>query len=58
MSATKCPVCNMRLGPCLDSYGNPIAQWHTARAISAATARRNHAAEATRLRAEAKGQAK
>lgn len=53
----KCPVCNVegRRSPCLDSYGNPIAQWHTARAISAATARRNHAAEATRLRAEAKG---
>ena len=53
---SKCPVCNARgARPCLDSYGNPIAQWHTARAISAATARHNHAAEATRLRAEAKG---
>lgn len=53
---TQCPVCNARGNrPCLDSYGNPIAQWHTARAISAATARRNHAAEATRLRAAAKG---
>ena len=56
---SKCPVCNARGNrPCLDSYGNPIAQWHTARAISAATERRNHAAEATRLRAAAKGQAK
>ena len=52
-----CPVCHVRRGPCLDSYGNPIDQYHLARvrAESRRSVEGNHAAEASRLRAAQKG---
>ena len=55
-----CPVCHVRRGPCLDSYGNPIDQYHLARvrAESRRSVEGNHAAEALRLRAAQKGAGK
>ena len=47
-----CPVCNVRRGPCLDSYGNPIDQYHTARVRAESRRGVDHAAEALRLRQE------
>lgn len=48
----RCPVCDVRVGPCLDEYGAPMAQYHDARVRAEAIGRIDHAAEALRLRQE------
>ena len=48
----RCPVCEVRKGPCVDAAGAPIAQWHVARVRAEAKGRIDHAAEALRLRME------
>ncbi len=57
MSVT-CPVCHVRRGPCLDSWGNPIEQYHLARVRAESRRGVDHAAEAMRLRAAQKGAGK
>ena len=51
MSA-RCPVCTIRVGPCLDEHGAAIGQYHDARVRAEAVGRIDHAAEALRLRME------
>ena len=51
MSA-RCPVCTIRVGPCLDEHGAAIGQYHDARVRAEAKGRIDHAAEALRLRME------
>jgi hypothetical protein len=51
MSA-RCPVCTIRVGPCLDEHGAPMGQYHDARVRAEAKGRIDHAAEALRLRQE------
>ncbi len=48
----RCPVCSVRVGPCLDEHGAAIAQYHNARVRAEAVGRIDHAAEALRLRLE------
>ena len=48
----RCPVCTIRVGPCLDEHGAPMAQYHGARVRAEAKGRIDHAAEALRLRQE------
>ena len=48
----RCPVCTIRVGPCLDEHGAPMAQYHGARVRAEAIGRIDHAAEALRLRME------
>jgi len=54
----RCPVCSVRVGPCLDEHGAAIAQYHNARVRVEAIGRIDHAAEAMRLRAAQKGAGK
>lgn len=51
----RCPVCEVRKGPCVDAAGAPIEQWHVAR-VRAASASRvgDYADEGVRLRQAAK----
>lgn len=56
---TRCPVCSVRVGPCLDEHGAAIGQYHdarvraeAARVRAEAVGRIDHAAEALRLRSE------
>jgi len=52
----RCPVCDVRVGPCLDEHGAPMAQYHDARVRAEASERvGDYAAEAVRLRAAQKG---
>jgi hypothetical protein len=51
----RCPVCRVRVGPCVDSYGNAMAQYHAARVRAECVARVDHAAEGERLRREWRG---
>jgi hypothetical protein len=52
---SRCEVCQVRKGPCVDAAGAPIAQWHVARVRAASAARvGDYAAEGARLRADAK----
>ena len=53
----RCPVCSVRVGPCVDSAGSPIAQYHTARVLAEAAGAVDHGAEAVRLRELARGHA-
>lgn len=48
----RCPVCSVRVGPCLDEHGAAIGQYHDARVRAEAVGRIDHAAEALRLRLE------
>ena len=48
----RCPVCTIRVGPCLDEHGAPMAQYPGARVRAEAKGRIDHAAEALRLRQE------
>ena len=48
----RCPVCTIRVGPCVDEHGAPMAQYHGARVRAEAKVRIDHAAEALRLRME------
>ncbi len=48
----RCPVCSVRVGPCVDEHGAPIGQYHDARVRAEAIGRIDHAAEALRLRME------
>jgi len=48
----RCPVCTIRVGPCVDEHGAPMAQYHDARVRAEAIGRIDHAAEALRLRQE------
>lgn len=48
----RCPVCTIRVGPCLDEHGAAIGQYHDARVRAEAIGRIDHAAEALRLRME------
>ncbi len=48
----RCPVCTIRVGPCLDEHGAPMGQYHDARVRAEAIGRIDHAAEALRLRME------
>ncbi len=48
----RCPVCSVRVGPCVDEHGAPIGQYHDARVRAEAIGRIDHAAEALRLRLE------
>ena len=55
ITLTPCRVCRAgRRAPCVDSFGNEIDQYHQQRVVDSLRPV-NHAAEATRLRAEAKG---
>ena len=61
VALTPCGVCGVcgasRRAPCVDVFGDEINQYHQQRVVDSLRPV-NHAAEATRLRAEAKGQAK
>lgn len=48
----RCPVCTIRVGPCVDERGAPMGQYHDARVRADAIGRIDHAAEALRLRME------
>jgi len=48
----RCPVCTIRVGPCVDEHGAPMAQYHDARVRAEAIGRIDHAAEGQRLRQE------
>ncbi len=48
----RCPVCTIRVGPCLDEHGAPIGQYHDARVRAETIGKIDHAAEALRLRME------
>lgn len=48
----RCPVCEVRKGPCVDAAGAPMGQYHDARVRAEAIGRIDHAAEALRLRME------
>lgn len=45
----RCPVCTIRVGPCVDERGAPMAQYHDARVRAEAIGRIDHAAEALRM---------
>jgi len=49
----RCPVCTIRVGPCVDEHGAPMAQYHDARVRLEAVGRIDAMAEAERLRREA-----
>lgn len=49
----RCPVCEVRKGPCVDPAGAPIAQWHVARVRAASAPRVGDYAD-ERLRQAAK----
>ena len=52
----RCPVCTIRVGPCVDEHGAPLGQYHAARVRAEASERvGDYAAEAVRLRAAQKG---
>lgn len=53
----RCPVCSVRVDPCLDRAGSPIAQYHAARVLVEAVGAVDHGAEAVRLRELARGRA-
>ena len=46
----RCPVCDVRVGPCVDEHGAPMGQYHDALVRAEAIGRIDHAAEALRLR--------
>ena len=48
----RCPVCDVRVGPCVDEHGAPMGQYHDALVRAEAIGRIDHAAEALRLRME------
>ena len=48
-----CPVCTIRVGPCVDEHGAPMGQYHAARVRLEAVGRIDAMAEAERLRREA-----
>ena len=48
----RCPVCTIRVGPCVDENGAPMGQYHDARVRAEAKGKIDHAAEALRLRME------
>lgn len=48
----RCPVCAIRVGPCVDEHGNSLPSPHVSRTIATVRAVPDHAAEATRLREE------
>lgn len=55
VALTPCGLCRAgRRAPCVDSFGNAMTQYHQQRVVDSLRPV-NHAAEATRLRAEAKG---
>ena len=54
----RCPVCTIRVGPCVDEHGAPIGQYHLARVRAESRRGVDHAAEAMRLRAAQKGAGK
>ena len=54
----RCPVCTIRVGPCVDEHGAPIGQYHDARVRAESRRGVDHAAEAMRLRAAQKGAGK
>jgi hypothetical protein len=39
----RCPVCTIRVGPCVDERGAPMAQYHDARVRAEAIGRIDHA---------------
>jgi hypothetical protein len=45
----RCPVCTIRVGPCIDEHGAPVGQYHDARVRAEAKGRIDHAAEALRM---------
>ena len=49
----RCPVCTIRVGPCVDEHGAPMAQYHDARVRAEAKGRIDAMGEAERLRREA-----
>ena len=49
----RCPVCTIRVGPCVDEHGAPMAQYHGARVRLEAVGRIDAMGEAERLRREA-----
>ena len=53
----RCPVCSVRVGPCVDSSERPIAQYHTARVLAEAVGAVDHGVEAVRLRELVRGRA-
>ena len=53
----RCRVCSVRVGPCVDGAGSPIAQYHTARVLAEAVGAVDHGVEAVRLRELARGRA-
>lgn len=44
----RCPVCSVRVGPCVDEHGAPMGQYHDARVRAEAKGRIDHAAEGQR----------
>lgn len=48
----RCPVCTIRVGPCIDEHGAPIGQYHDARVRAETIGKIDHAAKALRLRME------
>lgn len=55
VALTPCHICRAgRRAPCVDSSGHEIDQYHQQRVVDSLRTV-NHAAEATRLRAAAKG---
>ena len=53
----RCRVCSVRIGPCLDRAGSPIAQYHAARVLAEAVGAVDHGVEAVRLRDLERGRA-
>ncbi|MEK9645818.1 MAG: hypothetical protein VW547_09765 [Alphaproteobacteria bacterium] len=52
---TRCEVCQVRVGPCVEPDGTPMAQYHHQRVRAEAAARvGNYAHEGVRLRAAQK----
>ena len=49
---SRCPVCDVRVGPCVDEHGNALPSHHVERTIATVRGVPDHAAEATRLRQE------
>jgi len=52
---SRCEVCQVRVGPCVEPDGTPMAQYHHQRVRAEASARVDYAAEGARLRAAQKG---
>lgn len=51
----RCPVCTIRVGPCVDEHGAPLGQYHAARVRAEASERvGDYADEGVRLRQAAK----